>query len=59
MVSKDNIPSVEDRIIRGLTSFHKVLSENDSKAFLELIEDDEPNQELKREYKRYRLKTAQ
>lgn len=61
MKEEKDIPSVEDRIISGLTAFRdavkpKVLSNRDKKTFLELVKNDNPNDDLKKAAKRYKLK---
>ena len=60
---EEDVPSVEDRIINGLTAFRelvkpKVLSNRDKKIFLEMLKQDEPNDNLKKAVKRYKLKTS-
>ena len=61
VIMKEEIPSVEERVIEGLTQFRdaikpKVLSNRDKKAFLELIKDDKANEALQKAAKRYKLK---
>jgi len=59
-----NKSSVEEREIEGLTQFRdaikpKRLSNRDKKVFLEMLANDEPNENLKRAYKRHILKSSE
>ena len=66
MEEENNIPSVEDRVINGLTSFRDALANQedistttltgrDAERFIEIIESDaEPNQKLTEAAKRYK-----